>query len=503
MKDGSEPVTDNKAASIPLSHHTRVVIVLVALCCLSIGIAVGAIVLRIAGAQENRLTINTATRMADSLSAAFARVAEQVEPSVAHIKVYESEVYPREGTGSGVIVNASGYILTNAHVVRRAVKIRVKLSDGSETEAKVIGVDTQTDLAVIKIETTKSLPVARMGDSDNLNVGDWVLAIGSPFGLEQTVTAGIISAKDRVTDSGSTPFQQFLQTDAAINPGNSGGPLVNLAGEVVGINTQIATNTGVYNGIGFALPSSTAVDTYNQLISYGRVRRGFLGINPQDITPQIARLNKITDSQGVLVRDLTSENSPAARAGMQSGDVVININGQKVKNTRELIRRIASLPVGSTANITYVRAGEQRTANVKLEERQEESEEQPEIRPAPLSPRSQRGVPERGNRNGGVKPKQTLGINTKTLTPDLAKLQGLEGARGAFVTGVDPGSLADDNGLVADDLIVEINNVRVTSQEDFLRMIKDLKSGDDLVIRVLRKERGVLRGSRIISFTMP
>jgi serine protease Do len=233
------------------------------------------------------------------------------------------------------------------------------------------------------------------------------------------------------------------------------------------------------------------------------VRRGFLGINPQDITPQIARLNKIVDSQGVLVRDLTSDNSPAARAGMQSGDIVTSINGQKVKNTRELIRRIASLPVGSTANITYVRAGEQRTASVKLEERFEESEDQPEIRPAPLTPRGQRSVPEKGNRNGGVKPKQTLGISTKTLTSDLAKLQGLEGARGAFVTGVDPGSLADDNGVLADDLIVEVNNIRVASQEDFLRLIKDLKSGDDLVIRVLRKERGVLRGSRIISMTMP
>ncbi|HVG18445.1 MAG TPA: trypsin-like peptidase domain-containing protein, partial [Blastocatellia bacterium] len=258
MKDRREPVTGDQSASIPLSHHTRVVIVLVAVCCLSMGVAIGAVVHGIAGAkaEDNHLTINGAAPAPDSLSAAFARVAEQVEPSVAHIKVYESEVYPREGTGSGVIVNASGYILTNAHVVRRAVKIRVKLSDGTETEAKVIGVDTQTDLAVIKIETTKSLPVARMGDSDKLNVGDWVLAIGSPFGLEQTVTAGIISAKDRVTDSGSTPFQQFLQTDAAINPGNSGGPLVSLSGEVVGINTQIATNTGVYNGIGFALPSS-------------------------------------------------------------------------------------------------------------------------------------------------------------------------------------------------------------------------------------------------------
>ncbi|HVG18966.1 MAG TPA: PDZ domain-containing protein, partial [Blastocatellia bacterium] len=211
----------------------------------------------------------------------------------------------------------------------------------------------------------------------------------------------------------------------------------------------------------------------------------------------------IADSQGVLVRDLTSDNSPAARAGLQSGDVVTSINGQKVKNTRDLIRRIASLPVGSTANITYIRAGEQRTAAVKLEERQDESDEQPEIRPVPLTPRGQRGAPEKSERSDRVKPKQTLGINTRTLTPDLAKLQGLEGARGAFVTGVDPGSIADDNGLLADDLIVEFNNLRVSTHEDFLRIIKDIKSGDDVVIRVLRKERGVLRSSRIISFTMP
>ncbi|MFY9570557.1 MAG: trypsin-like peptidase domain-containing protein, partial [Blastocatellia bacterium] len=406
--------------------------------------------------------------------------------------------------GSGVIVNSAGFILTNAHVVRRANKIRVKLSDGSETDAKVIGVDTQTDLAVIKIDSTKPLPVARMGDSDKLNVGDWVLAIGSPFGLEQTVTAGIISAKDRVTDNGSTPFQQFLQTDAAINPGNSGGPLVNLAGEVIGINTQIATNTGNYNGIGFALPSSTAVEIYNQLVSEGRVRRGFLGITPQEMSPQIARLNKVTDGQGVLVRDLTSDASPAARAGLQSGDVITGINGQRVKNVRELIRRIASLPVGSLANIDYVRAGERRTANVKLDERQEVGEDRLDLRPSPLDPRNPRRAPERDEKEGRSKARLGgLGINVKTLTPELARLQGLEGARGAFVIGIEPGSIADENNLTTDDLIVEMNNRVVTSQEDFVRVTRDLKSGDDVILKVLRKERGPLRRLWIVSFTMP
>ena len=503
-----DEIPSHRVDSYATSRSTRVILVLVAICCLSIGAAVGAIVSGIgAKAEDDRLTIRNSVTTADALSVTFARVARDVEPSVAHIKIYQSEALAREGAGSGVIVNSAGFILTNAHVVRNANRIRVKLWDGSETDAKILGLDMQTDLAVIKIEASKGLPVARMGDSDKLNVGDWVLAIGSPFGLEQTVTAGIISAKDRVTEAGATPFQQFLQTDAAINPGNSGGPLVNLAGEVIGINTQIATNTGAYNGIGFALPSATAVEVYNQLISDGRVRRGFLGINPQEITPQIARLNKIPDGQGVLVRELTSASSPASLAGMQSGDVITSINGQKVKNVRELIRRIAGLPVGSIANIEYIRAGERRTANVKLEERKEEGDERREDRSDPRIPRR---TPDKPNETpGGVVPKDGrrvksgLGLNVRTLTPELAKNLGLEGARGAFVTSVEPGSIADENAMTADDLIVEINNRSVANQEDFLKATRDLKSGDDVVIKVMRKERGPLRRSWIISFTMP
>ena len=505
-----DEISSYRVDSYATSRHARVILVLVAISCLSIGAAVGAIVSGIgARAEDDRLTIRNSPTTPDALSVTFARVARDVEPSVAHIKIYQSEALSREGAGSGVIVNSAGFILTNAHVVKNANKIRVKLWDGSETDAKILGIDMQTDLAVIKIEASKGLPVARMGDSDKLSVGDWVLAIGSPFGLEQTVTAGIISAKDRVTEAGATPFQQFLQTDAAINPGNSGGPLVNLAGEVIGINTQIATNTGAYNGIGFALPSATAVEVYNQLISDGRVRRGFLGINPQEITPQIARLNKIADGQGVLVREVTSASSPASLAGMQSGDVVTSINGQKVKNVRELIRRIAGLPVGSIANIEYIRAGERRTANVKLEERKEEGDERREDR-FPSDPRIPRRTPEKPNDTpGGVIPKDGrrvksgLGLNVRTLTPELAKNLGLEGARGAFVTSVEPGSVADENAMTADDLIVEINNRSVANQEDFLRATRDLKGGDDVVIKVLRKERGPLRRSWIISFTMP
>src|SRR5262249_34242831 len=348
----SEAVPPRRQSSDPFSGHARVTTLLMALCCISVGVAIGAVVREIAAkSDDNRLTVSTAPITPDALSAAFARVSNMVEPSVVHIKVAEDEFSSREGLGSGVIVNEGGYILTNAHVVKGAARIRTKLADGSEYPAVIVGQDPQTDLAVLKIAPSHPLPIARMGDSDKLNVGDWVLAIGSPFGLKQTVTAGIISAKDREDDAGGTPFQQFLQTDAAINPGNSGGPLVNLAGEVIGINTQIATPTGAYSGIGFALPATTAVDIYNQLVTNGRVRRAFLGVNPQEITPQIARLNHIADGQGVVVRELTSSGGPAARAGLKSGDVITAINGTKVKSVRELVSRIASLPVGSSAAV--------------------------------------------------------------------------------------------------------------------------------------------------------
>jgi serine protease Do len=342
-----------------------------------------------------------------------------------------------------------------------------------------------------------------MGDSDKLTVGDWVLAIGSPFGLEQTVTAGIISAEDRDTDSGSTPFQKFLQTDAAINPGNSGGPLVNLSGEVVGINTQIATSSGVYNGIGFALPSSTAVDVYNQLITNGRVRRGFLGIILDPLTPQIARVNKIDDNQGVVVRELSGTSSPAARSGIQGGDVITAINDKKVKNVRELIRQIASLPVGSLANVTYVRNGERHVAVVKLEERQEDPEERFDIRQLPFDPRRPKAEPEKEENKDKSKIKPSLGISVKTLSVETARQRGLEGARGAQVVSIDIGSVADDTELKVDDVIISINYKPVTSLEDFLRMTRDLRSGDDVVLKVLRRERGGVPKSTIISFTMP
>ncbi|HKY06337.1 MAG TPA: trypsin-like peptidase domain-containing protein [Blastocatellia bacterium] len=508
MIDKAQVPVSNQTQSPATRRYMRVIITLVAFCFLSLGVAVGALMRNVAsvGAEDNRLEISKGAATADSLSAVFARVSEMVEPSVVNIKVSEGDdrlISPREGTGSGVLVNSSGFIITNRHVIYRAAKITVKLADRTEYPAKVIGQDVETDLAVIKIEPSKPLPTARMGDSDKLKVGDWVLAIGSPFGLEQTVTAGIISAKDRITESGSTAFQQFLQTDAAINPGNSGGPLVNLAGEIVGINTQIATTSGVYNGIGFALPSSTAVEVYNQIIANGRVRRGYLGILLDPLPPQLARLNKIPESEGVLVRELVAGESPASRAGIEGGDIILSINGDRVANVRDLIRRIAALPVGSLAEVIYIRKGERRTATVRLEERKDDAQNNINIRQLPFDPRSPQAGPEGQDRTGKPKTPQALGIRVKTLLPDLARMRGWEGVRGAIVSGVEPGSIADENDIKIDDVVTEVNQRPVASQEDFLRMTRDFKSGDDVVIKVMRKERGPLRRSLIISFTMP
>jgi serine protease Do len=506
MFDRPETFTENleKSAS---RKHTRIILVLVAVSCLSIGVAVGSLIHTFAGETptDNRLSINTQPITPDALSSRFAQVAAQVEPAVVNIKVWDNNnrAFAREGTGSGFIVNAQGYIITNQHVVERAVKMKVKLMDGTEYQGKVIGQDAETDLAVIKIEPTSALPVAKIGDSERLNVGDWVLAIGSPFGFEQTVTAGIVSAKDRVADINQSAFQQFIQTDAAINPGNSGGPLVNLAGEVVGINTQIYTKTSVFSGISLAMPSSTAVDVYNQLVSNGRVRRAFLGLKPIDVTPQVARVNKLPDTKGVLVERTTDDNSPAARAGLTGGDVIVSVNNQKVRNFRELIRLIAKQPIGSVSNIAYLRGGKTLNAAVRLEERRNLKDEPEPLQQPIFDPRNPRGLVE-------PKPvekapiKLSLGLNAKILTDEMAAQRGLTGIRGAYLASVDPTSIAGMNGVIADDVLVEINYNPVRSMDEFTRLTSALKSGDDVVLKIYRRDTASPnRVSFIVSFTMP
>jgi serine protease Do len=509
MLERNEKQASNRTNRFAPAKQTRAMLFMGAICCLCIGIAIGSLLrghIGVATATpiDNRLTISTTPTTPDSLSLTFARVAAQVEPCVVNIKVADNEVpsYAREGTGSGVIVNPQGFILTNQHVVQNAVKIKVKLFDNSEYTARIIGQDAETDLAVIKIDVMTSLPTAKIGDSDKLSVGEWVLAIGSPLGLEQTVTAGIISAKDRVAGKDQSAFQQFIQTDAAINPGNSGGPLINLSGEVVGINSAIFSKTPLFSGIGLAMPSSTAVDVYNQLVTNGRVRRAFLGIKPSDITPQIARLNKLPDYQGVLVERTTDEQSPAARAGLTSGDVIISVNNQKVRNFRELIRVIAALPIGNQANIAYVRGGKPMTASVKLEERQNINDANTIQEPKLFDPRNPKGLPEERPVDK-QKFKPSLGLTVKFLSEDLARLRGFEGTRGVSVNNVEPHSIAGINGIRNDDIIVEINYNLLFALEDYQRLINRFKSGDDVVMKILRKDSTGNHISLVVSFTMP
>src|SRR6202047_5169183 len=273
--------------------------------------------------------------------------------------------------GSGVIVDKRGYILTNNHVVEQSTKIQVQLNgDTNRYTAKVVGVDEDTDLAVIKIEANKELPTAKLGNSDGVQVGDWVLAIGSPFGLNATVTAGIISAKDRGGIGGSShQFQRFIQTDAAINPGNSGGPLVDLAGEVIGINTAIITGSRGYEGVGFALPSSTAISVYNQIISQGRVTRGSIGVSfREDQGTNAITLKSLGAQYGVVIMGV-EPGSPAEKAGLKGGDVITAVNGKPVKTGNDLVNPIAQAPIGSKVKIDYVRDRAQKETSAVVEDR--------------------------------------------------------------------------------------------------------------------------------------
>ncbi|HKC64578.1 MAG TPA: trypsin-like peptidase domain-containing protein, partial [Pyrinomonadaceae bacterium] len=359
----------------------RVWIVALGVACLFVGIGIGAMLTGRPAVAQNELQANVA-RAPEALSASFAEIARRVEPAVVNIDTVTAAPEladkddddkgdtssnnplldmlrrqsrrPARGVGSGFIVDPKGYILTNQHVVEGATRIIVRLQDGEEYRGTVKGIDEETDVAVVKIDAQKDLPTAKLGNSDDVQVGDWVLAIGSPFGLDQTVTAGIISKKERQA-AAFTSFQQFLQTDAAINRGNSGGPLVNMRGEVIGINSQIATSTGDYNGIGFALPSNAASFVYQQIISSGHVRRGYLGIFLDSVKPEFARVYGLPDTKGAIVTDVRDQQGPAGKAGMQANDVIVEYNGQQIQSAQDLINRVAATPVGETVPLAYLR----------------------------------------------------------------------------------------------------------------------------------------------------
>jgi serine protease Do len=380
----------------------------------------------------------------------------------------------RDSLGSGFIVDPKGYIITNYHVVDKADEIYVKLSTDPDTtdlgrKARVIGVDKATDLAVIKIETDKPLPTVKLGNSDGTAVGDWVIAIGSPFSLSQTVTAGIISAKNRTIEQGvAGQFQHFLQTDAAINPGNSGGPLLNMNSEVVGVNTAIYTQSSGYQGIGFAMPSNTVVGVYNDLISPShKVTRGAIGISFREgLSGAVGRVYGFKN--GVLVQFVTP-GGPSDKAGLKARDIIISIDGRPIKDGNDLVEEIASRHPGSTVRIGYLRDGKQADTTVTIGDRDKVTTEQ-----ASDDQEAPSDSPDSGQNK--------LGLAVRDVTPATASKLGIGGV---LIQSVRPGSFADQQGLEPGLVITHINKLPTSSTDQFNKVVSGLKSGQDVVFEVM------------------
>jgi serine protease Do len=432
---------------------------------------------------------------ASELSAAFSHVAEQIGPSVVNIsstKKMKSPFRPgnfrgspfefgeeffnqffgpggphgpggggrgddflQQGMGTGVVVSDDGYIVTNTHVVEGADEVKVKLVDDREFTAKVVGTDPKTDLAVVKIEAG-ALQAATLGDSDQLKVGELVLASGNPFGLNATITAGIVSAKGRA-NVGIADYEDFIQTDAAINPGNSGGPLVNLEGEVVGINTAIFSRSGGYMGIGFAIPSNMVKSIMTSLIKEGRVIRGWLGIAIQNLDDGLAKSFNYDSTDGVLVGDVTAD-SPAASAGMKAGDIIVAYNGTAVSKADRLRSRVADTPPGSRATVEVFRDGRKKELDVKIGE-------------LPVDEAEASAGSEEGEST-----QLDIGMSVQTLTPDIARELGYKGAmRGVVVTDVDPMGPAAKSGIRPKDVITKVQDEKVDDADDFRAALRKYK----------------------------
>ena len=361
--------------------------------------------------------------------------------------------------GSGFIISSDGYIFTNNHVVAKADKIKVKLSNGKEYDAEVKGKDPNTDLALIKIKPDGDLPCVKFGNSDKLRVGDWVFAIGNPFGLDHTVTAGIVSAKGRVIGAG--PYDNFIQTDASINPGNSGGPLFNLDGEVVGINTAIAAQG---QGIGFAVPINLATDILKDLKDKGHVTRGWLGLAIQDITPDMAENMKLKDRRGALVGQVFP-GEPADKAGIKAGDIIIAIAGRPVQDTHELLRIVAALPVGKKVVARIVREGQENDREVVTGERKDPRE-----------------------MAEGGKLVEQMGMTLQEITPDMARNLGLSEKGGIVISLVNPNTPADEAGLKTGDIILKVNRASILGMKDFTDELARSSKQETLMLLIKREE---------------
>ncbi len=430
----------------------------------------------------------------------FASLAERLGPSVVNISTRQT-VRPREfqmppgddplqeffgpfehffgprrrpearSLGSGVIIDAEGFIVTNNHVVADADEIVVKLSSGEEYKGDIVGRDEKTDLALIRIEGAKGLRPATLGDSDGLRVGEWVLAIGNPFALDNTVTAGIVSAIGRNINQG--PYDNFIQTDAAINPGNSGGPLINTHGEVIGINTAIFSRGGGNIGIGFAIPINLAGEILPQLKTKGRVTRGWLGVMIQRVTPEIADSLGYTDAVGALVSEVMPDG-PAAKSGLEVGDVIVEFDGAKVKESADLPRIVARTPIGKRVSVKVMRSGDERSFTVEIGELAEGE--------------------------GGTTPASTsdrLGMSVQTLTRDVADSLGLPSeVHGVVVTSVDPQGPAAESGLRRGDVILEVNRRPVRNVRQYEKALKAGSKGTSVLLLVRRGDNTIFLALR-------
>lgn len=369
--------------------------------------------------------------------------------------------------GSGVIVDPKGYIITNNHVIAKADKIKVVLSDEREFEGEVIGTDPKTDLAVIKIKG-KNLPSVPWGNSDQLEVGEYVLAVGNPFGLNQTITMGIVSAVGRA-NVGIADYEDFIQTDAAINPGNSGGALVNVKGELIGINTAIFSRSGGYMGIGFAVPSNMARAVMDSLVTSGKVTRGWLGVSIQRITKDLAKQFDLKDTKGALIGEVM-DGTPADKGGIEAGDVIISFNDQSVDNPTTLRNIVAATPVGKKVKMVVVRDGKKKTLYIKTGEQ-----------PKNLASAGTDDDTEEKGKTG------LAGFKVERVTPEIARELGLKGAAGVVVTAVEPGSMAQQAGLRRGDVIVGVNKQAVNSIADFRAITKKISKKDSILLRIKRR----------------
>ncbi len=374
--------------------------------------------------------------------------------------------FKQPGQGSGFIIDKSGYIVTNNHVVAGADKITVVLKDETRHDAEVVGLDPVTDIALIKIDIKKSLPTVQLGSSADLRVGEWVAAIGSPFGLEHTLTAGIVSAKGRVIGSG--PYDDFIQTDASINPGNSGGPLINMQGKVIGINTMIIAGG---QGIGFAIPVDQVKGIVSQLKSEGEVTRGWLGVTIQDLKGDLAQYYGVDGTSGVMVVDVVP-GDPADRGGVKPKDIIMTVNGQKITTSRDLTNLAAGLVVGDTANVTILRNGTPKTLEVKIGKR-------------PLTMAA-------ASRNPHQQKNGEYGFEVTELTPEIARRFNIKETAGVIVVGVAPDSKADAAGVRKGDIIIEVNRENVDSVKDFKDLIDQHKNRDGISLLVQRMNAGLM-----------